>query len=120
MGASDLCDFEGVRHACPVMVAHRRDIDLCLVFETAEGIAVEDPVSVSLEGSSQWIWCLVSVSRGIHGQKCSIADDLAFYFFTPFADLHKRPPCIKSGLPLWYMDTCLYFTIEMRKSLIIL
>ena len=45
----DLGDLEAVRQPRPVVVAERREEDLGLVLEAAEGLRVDDPVPVALE-----------------------------------------------------------------------
>ena len=52
-GARDAGDLERVREARAVVVALRRDENLRLVLEAAEGLAVHDPVAVALEGCAQ-------------------------------------------------------------------
>jgi hypothetical protein len=49
-GAADLGHFEAVGEADPEMVAVRRDENLGLVAEAAEGDRMDDPVAVALEG----------------------------------------------------------------------
>ena len=52
-GARDRGHLEGVGEARPVVVSSRRDEHLGLVREAAEGLAVDDPVAVALEGRPQ-------------------------------------------------------------------
>ena len=52
-GARDAGHLERVRQARAVVVAPRRDEDLRLVRQPAEGLAVDDPVAVALEGRAQ-------------------------------------------------------------------
>ncbi len=48
-GARDLGHFEGVSEAGDEVVSERGDEDLCLVFEAAKAVAVDDAVAVALE-----------------------------------------------------------------------
>jgi hypothetical protein len=52
-GARDLRRLERVREPRAVVIPLRRDEHLRLVLEPAEGLAVNDPVAVALEGGAQ-------------------------------------------------------------------
>ena len=52
-GARDSGDLERVGQAGAVVIALRRDEDLCLVLETAKRLAVDDPVAVALKRRAQ-------------------------------------------------------------------
>jgi len=47
--ACDLGDLQRMGQPRAVMVTERREKNLCLMLEPAEGLAVDDPVSVPLE-----------------------------------------------------------------------
>lgn len=51
--AADLGNLETVGQAGPVMIAVRRDEDLRLGFQPAEGDRMDDPVAVTLEGAAR-------------------------------------------------------------------
>ena len=53
--AGDLRDVEGVRQAGDVVVALRIEEDLRLVLEAPEGLGVDDPIAIPLEGGSERI-----------------------------------------------------------------
>ncbi len=54
----DAGDLDGVGHPGPVMVAGAVEEDLGLVFEPAEGAAVDDPVAVALEDGAEGVLVL--------------------------------------------------------------
>src|SRR5688500_14868594 len=47
--ARDLRDFERMREPRAVMVARRREEDLCLMLQTAEGLGVDDAIAIPLK-----------------------------------------------------------------------
>jgi len=48
-----------VRHSCNEVVTIWVKEDLCLVFQTPECLAVNDPITISLEGCSEFVGGLV-------------------------------------------------------------
>ena len=91
-GPPDLGDLQGVGHARPVMVAHGRDIDLRLVFQPPESIAVQNPVPVPLEIHAERVLLLLSLPRCLCGRKSTAAQKGKFSFFIVFPGIHTIPP----------------------------
>ena len=56
--ARDLGDLEGVGQARDEMVVLGVEEDLGLVLEPAEGLGVDDPIAVTLEGGPKWVGVL--------------------------------------------------------------
>ena len=97
-GAANLRHLQGVGHAGAVMVAPGSNVNLCFMFQAAEGIAMEYPVPVPLEIGAQRILLLLPVPAGVGGQGCPVAEDFLFQFFTSFTNHHGVPPFLEIEL----------------------
>ena len=87
--ARDLRDLEGVRQPRPVMIAGRREEDLRLVLQAAEGLAVDHAVAIALEGRPNRILRLRPQPAAAVGALGGLRrEDLAFALLELLADDH--------------------------------
>ena len=102
---ADLRHFKGMRHACPVMVAFRRDIHLCLMFQPAERIAVENTVPVALKFCAHGIFRFLPASFCVRGKSRFRTQKFLFQLFCTFTDQHGRS-FLNSAFLCFYCITC--------------
>ena len=78
----DLGHLERMGEPDSVVVALRRDEDLGLVLEAAEGLRVNDAVAIQLESGPEGIGLLFSLSAlGLRGKHRSVREDLPLELF---------------------------------------
>ena len=76
-GPRDLGDFQRVSQARSVVIAERIDEDLGFVLESAEGLGVEDAISISLEASADGILLFgTDSSKALRGFGCEGSEHL--------------------------------------------
>ena len=84
--------FQGVGQTGPVMVARRRQKDLCLILEPSKGFAVQDSVPVPLKGRPDIARLFFfQASSGLFGQTCPGRQNLLLSQFKFLPDCHKHP-----------------------------
>src|SRR5690606_16576595 len=84
--AGDLRYFQRVRQARAIVIALRRDEDLCLVHQAPEAFGVDDAVAVPLELGSDRRRLLKPVAPGALAARGARREDLVLPLFEPLTD----------------------------------
>jgi hypothetical protein len=104
-GPGDLGHFEGMRQARPIVVPERGQEDLGLVLEAAEGLGMDDPVTVPLEvGPEDVLGFRTCPALGVLAQARLGRQDLLFDGLDILPDTHINLVALDGG----------DYSIEMR------
>src|SRR5690606_16284495 len=108
-GPTHLGDLDGVGHAGDDVVTVGTEEHLGLVLETAEGLGMDDPVTVPFEGGAELVWLLLhgpaSGPVGLGGQlgQQVVLESLAFGACSTDERRHLRVEsgAERAGTPMW-------------------